>query len=120
MMPTRYYTPSKFVVECESLFYGSGPGIILVGTVLIGARWVGPKLVSVQKKLIAYHLGRLQDRSAAVRLKAIQELALIGDPEALEALQTVYQTDADVDVRRAAQEAGRTLFRIKQQGNNPR
>lgn len=81
---------------------------------------MGPKLVSVQKKLVAYHLSRLQDHNAAVRLKAIQELALIGDPEALEALQQVYQTDVDPDVRHAAQEAGRTLFRLKQQTDHPR
>ncbi len=72
--------------------------------------------MSVQKKLVAYHLGRLQDRSAAVRLKAITELALIGDPEALDALQAIYKSDPDPDVRKAAQEAGRKLFLNKQKG----
>ncbi len=72
--------------------------------------------MSVQKKLVAYHLGRLQDRSAAVRLKAITELALIGDPEALDGLQAIFKTDPDAEVRKAAQDAGRKLFLSKQKG----
>jgi len=66
--------------------------------------------VSVNKKLVAYHIGRLKDRSSDVRLKSIRELAELGDPEALDALHDVYQHDPDAEVRRAAQEAGRALF----------
>ena len=66
--------------------------------------------MSVQQKLVAYHIGRLRDKSAAVRLKTINELAEIGDLGALEALQTVYRHDPEPEVRRAAQEAGRQIF----------
>jgi HEAT repeat protein len=73
--------------------------------------------VSLNKKLVTYHIGRLKDKSADVRLKAIHELAELGDPEALEALQETYRTDADLDVRKAAQEAGRAIF-LKSQQNS--
>ena len=70
--------------------------------------------MSVNKRIVSYHIGRLQDKSPEVRLKAIQELALLGETEALEALQSVFKNDPDVDVRKAAQEAGRQIF-VKQQ-----
>lgn len=70
--------------------------------------------MSVNKKLVAYHIGRLKDKSADVRLKSIAELKELGDPEALEALQEVYKHDTDVQVRKAAQEAGRIIFLNKQ------
>ena len=73
--------------------------------------------MSVNKRIVAYHIGRLQDKSVPVRLKAINELALLGDPEALEALQTVFKRDPDAEVRKAAQEAGRTIFLKQKQGN---
>ena len=62
------------------------------------------------KRMVAYHIARLKDKNPAVRLKAINELSLLGDPDALEALQEVYQSDAESEVRRAAQEAGRAIF----------
>lgn len=65
---------------------------------------------STTKRLVEYHIGRLQDKSASVRLKAISELALLADPDSLEALQTVFKSDPDPEVRRAAQEAGRVIF----------
>lgn len=64
----------------------------------------------VLPKLVEYHLSRLKDKSPDVRLKAIKELELIGDPMALEALKAVFNEDDDVDVRKAAQEAGRSIF----------
>jgi len=70
--------------------------------------------VTVNKKLVAYHIGRLKDKSADVRLKAIHELAELGDPEALEPLQEMYRTDTDLEVRKAAQEAGRAIFLKRQ------
>jgi hypothetical protein len=70
--------------------------------------------VSTDKRIVAYHIARLQNVSADVRLKAIEELRLIGDPDALDALQTLYRTDTNLDVRKAAQEAGRAIF-LKQQ-----
>jgi len=70
--------------------------------------------VAVNKRLVQYHIGRLKDKNPDVRLKAIQELSLLGDPEALEVLQEVYRADSDVEVRRAAQEAGRAIY-LRQQ-----
>lgn len=62
------------------------------------------------KRIVEYHIGRLQDKDPNVRLKSISELALLGDTDALEALQSVYQNDTDARVRKAAQEAGRAIF----------
>lgn len=73
--------------------------------------------MSVNKKLVAYHIARLKDRSVEVRLSSIQELAELGDPEALQALQDMFRSDPDVDVRRAAQEAGRAIFLKNQQSS---
>jgi HEAT repeat protein len=72
-------------------------------------------IVSLNQKLVAYHVARLKDRSAQVRLKSIHELAELGDPAALDALQETFRTDADLDVRKAAQEAGRAIFLKSQQ-----
>ncbi len=62
------------------------------------------------KRIVEYHIGRLQDKDPNVRLKSIAELALLGDTDALEALQSLYQKDSDARVRKAAQEAGRAIF----------
>lgn len=70
--------------------------------------------MTTNKKLVSYHMSRLQDKSAEARLKAIQELELLADPDSLPALKEVYENDSDVDVRKAAQEAGRRIF-LKQQ-----
>jgi HEAT repeat protein len=67
-------------------------------------------VASNQKKILQYHIGRLQDRQREVRLASIRELEDMGDPEALAPLQVVFNTDADIDVRRAAQAAGRSIF----------
>jgi len=67
------------------------------------------------KKLVAYHIARLQDKNREVRLKAIAELVLLADADALEALQSVFENDADMEVRKAAQEAGRSIFLKRKQ-----
>jgi HEAT repeat protein len=67
-------------------------------------------VASNQKKILHYHIARLQDRQREVRLASIRELEEMGDPEALGPLQTVFDSDADIDVRRAAQAAGRNIF----------
>jgi len=68
------------------------------------------------KRIVNYHISRLQDKSRDVRLKAISELALLPDSDALDALRAVFENDEDVEVRRAAQEAGRAVFiKIKEQ-----
>ncbi len=66
--------------------------------------------MGVNKKLVTYHISRLKDKSPEVRLKSIQELAELGDPEALEPLQEAFRTDPDLEVRKAAQEAGRVIY----------
>jgi HEAT repeat protein len=68
------------------------------------------------KQLVHYHIARLKDKNPTVRLKAINELALLGDAEALDVLKAVFRDDADAEVRKAAQEAGRTIF-LKQREN---
>lgn len=73
-------------------------------------------MLSLNQKLVAYHTARLKDRSAQVRLKSIHELAELGDPTALDALQETFRTDPDLEVRKAAQEAGRAIFLKSQQG----
>lgn len=70
--------------------------------------------MSPNKKLVAYHIARLKDRNVEVRLNSIRELADLGDSEALNALRETFRTDPDVDVRKAAQAAGRVIF-LKQQ-----
>ena len=62
------------------------------------------------RRLIEYHLARLEDKSAAIRLKAIEELKLLGDTGTLERLQDIFENDPDEDVRKAAREAGRVIF----------
>jgi HEAT repeat protein len=64
----------------------------------------------VTSKLVNYHVARLQDKDASVRLKAIRELELLGHPDALEPLQRLYLNEPDLEVRKAAQAAGRTIF----------
>jgi HEAT repeat protein len=68
------------------------------------------------KRVVEYHIARLKDKSPEVRLKAIRELELLGDPDALEALRSVYDNDGNADVRKAAQEAGRSIF-LKQKSS---
>ena len=64
----------------------------------------------VTSKLVNYHVARLQDKDSAVRLKAIRELELLGHPDALEPLQRLFVNDPDLEVRKAAQIAGRAIF----------
>ena len=66
--------------------------------------------MGVSKKLVAYHISRLKDRSPDVRLRSIHELEQLGEPEALEALQDIYRNDPVPEVRQAAQQAGRVIY----------
>ncbi|MBW4435973.1 MAG: HEAT repeat domain-containing protein [Pleurocapsa minor GSE-CHR-MK-17-07R] len=61
--------------------------------------------METRKKLLQYHVFRLKDRNPGVQLEAIRELAELGDPEALDPLRVVFQSDAPVEVRKAAQAA---------------
>lgn len=62
------------------------------------------------KRVVAYHIGRLKNKSRDVRLAAIEELRQLGDVDALEPLQDVFKDDEDAEVRKAAQDAGRAIF----------
>lgn len=66
--------------------------------------------MNTQKKIVHYHIDRLKDREVSVRMDAIRELREIGDPESLPALQDVFAHDEDLNIRRAAQNAGREIF----------
>jgi hypothetical protein len=74
------------------------------------------QIVAVTKRIVEYHIGRLQDKNRDVRLKSIAELNLLCDPDSMEALQSVFQNDPDEEVRKAAREAGRKIFLNNQQG----
>lgn len=64
----------------------------------------------MSKRLVEYHISRLKDKSPEARIKAIQELVLLEDISALDALQEVFRSDPDEEVRKVAQQAGRELF----------
>ncbi len=62
------------------------------------------------RRVVAYHIARLNDKRADIRLESIEELRLICNSDCLEALQKVYTNDESREVRRAAQEAGREIY----------
>ena len=64
----------------------------------------------MSNRLVEYQLERLKSKNPEIRLKSIAELRLLADPLALEALEQVYRTDPEADVRKAAQEAGYEIF----------
>ncbi|MCB9451869.1 MAG: HEAT repeat domain-containing protein [Anaerolineaceae bacterium] len=70
------------------------------------------------KRIVEFHIARLQDKNPEVRLKAINELALLPDGDGLVALQAIFEKEEDPNVKKAAQEAGRKVFLLlKQQGS---
>mgnify|MGYP005835767989 CR=1 FL=1 len=69
------------------------------------------KAVMMRQKLIDYHVSRLHEKQVSVRLDAIRELVLLDAFEALDALEELFQQDENYEVRLAAQQAGRRLFR---------
>jgi hypothetical protein len=68
------------------------------------------------ERLISYHLARLNDQRVEVRLETIEELRQLEAASALDALKQIYEHDPDPRVRRAAQVAGRDIFRATQAG----
>jgi HEAT repeat protein len=66
--------------------------------------------MSSVKRVVAYHIARLRDKNPEVRLKAIRELELLADADALEPLRELFRQDSSAEIRRAAQEAGRVIF----------
>ncbi len=65
---------------------------------------------AAQTALVNYYVLRLQDSDDAVRLKAVAVLRQMADPATLTILEQVYNADTNVDVRKAAQEAGLEIF----------
>jgi HEAT repeat protein len=64
----------------------------------------------VDRKVVQYHISRLQSRDRIIRLEAISELEDLGHPDALDPLRRVFESDVDMGVRRAAQQAGRAIY----------
>ena len=69
------------------------------------------------KRLVQYHIKRLEDKNPDVRIKAIKELELIADTDALDVLRAVFENDDNAEVRNAAKQAGRTIFLKTSQTN---
>jgi len=69
--------------------------------------------MSSMDRVIAFHRARLQDKNPQVRLRSIQELVLLEATDALDALEQIYRSDPDAEVRRAAQRAGRMLYGMR-------
>ncbi|GAB1421249.1 hypothetical protein MASR2M15_14020 [Anaerolineales bacterium] len=69
--------------------------------------------MSNRNRLVEYYRTRLQNKKAQIRLEAIQELLLLEAIEVLDDLQEIFKSDEDSEVKKAAQEAGRKLYRIK-------
>lgn len=67
--------------------------------------------MGVNQKLLEYHISRLKDKRVDVRLESIRELVLLNDASALDALREVFLNDSDLEVRKAAQEAGRIIYK---------
>ena len=51
-------------------------------------------MTTSNKRIVAYHISRLQDKSRDVRLKSIAELALMVDEDALSALRALVEKDS--------------------------
>lgn len=62
------------------------------------------------RRLVEYHIERLKNKNPEVRKKSIEELRLLNDPAALPALEQVFRTDPEEEVRIAAQAAGREIY----------
>ncbi len=65
--------------------------------------------------VVDFHISRLKDKSPDVRVRSARELGLLGDIAALAALEELFRTETDPDVKKAIQEAGRRLYKIKAQ-----
>jgi len=69
-------------------------------------------MASSQEKVVQYYIARLKDKRPDVRREAISGLEALGAEaeSALDALREVYEKDAEVEIRQAAQKAGLTIF----------
>lgn len=64
------------------------------------------------EKIVQFHINRLKDKSVEVQLKSIQELQLLGAQAeaAMPALRELFETSENAEVKRAAQQAGITIY----------
>jgi HEAT repeat protein len=62
------------------------------------------------QRLVEYQIARLENMNREIRLRAIEELRLLGDEAALQPLEHVFRTDEDEEIRRAAQKAGVEIY----------
>ncbi len=68
--------------------------------------------MSSEDKVIQFHISRLRDKNPDVLLKTIQELVQFGakaEP-ALPTLKDIFENTDNLDVKKAAQQAGRAIF----------
>ncbi len=65
---------------------------------------------SAIERMIAYHIARLKDKNPEVRLKSIHELDLLEAVEAFDALEALYRSESDPQVKEAARQLGRKLY----------
>ncbi len=73
---------------------------------------------AAQSALIFYYTAWLRVVDASVRLKAIEGLRRVGDGSVLPALEHIYNTDANPDVRKAARDAGFDLYNKSRKPTN--
>ncbi|MBN1680539.1 MAG: HEAT repeat domain-containing protein [Anaerolineae bacterium] len=66
--------------------------------------------MTTNDRMIAFHIARLKDKNAQVRIKSIEELVLLGATNAYTLLEDLFYNDPDLSVRQAAQQAGRQLY----------
>lgn len=65
------------------------------------------------KRMVEYHINRLQDKRDNIRVEAINELVLLDAVDALDELESIYRNDPNESVRRAAKDAGKKLFALQ-------
>jgi hypothetical protein len=78
-------------------------------------------MVSSEDKMINFHISRLKDKQVDVLLRTIEALEKFGDKaeRALPALEDLYKSATDPEVKAAAQRAGRTIFlKVKEAGDS--
>ncbi|NLX11399.1 MAG: HEAT repeat domain-containing protein [Chloroflexi bacterium] len=71
---------------------------------------------ATEQRLIAYHIARLKDKNPQVRLASIEELRLLEATDALSALEELFHSDPDDEVRTAARKVGYDLY-VKMKAN---
>lgn len=69
-------------------------------------------MASSQDKILEFHISRLKDKNPEVVKKTIKELVLMEDraAAALPALEELFRTAEDPEVKKAAQQAGFVIY----------